>query len=123
MVEVGRRRRKIIKKRPVRPLPKIFVCPLCNVEAVTVHRLKDEEYADVACSNCKTRVRVRWHPSYSEVDAYTEFYDIVTGAKKVEVVAESSEDEKVLDTLSGDIGTFEEGRVTEKSNDEISNAM
>ncbi len=87
---MGRRRRKIVKKKIIKPPPKIFLCPICNVEAVTVQRIKGEEYAEVSCSNCKAKARVRWYPAYSEVDAYSEFYDIVTGGKKVEVVEETT---------------------------------
>jgi len=86
---VGRRRRKIVKKKIVKPPPKIFLCPVCNVEAVTVLHQKGEDYAEVLCANCKTKVKVRWYPAYSEVDAYSEFYDIVTGRKKVEIIAEA----------------------------------
>jgi len=89
VVNVGRRRRKIVKKKIVKPPPKIFLCPVCNVEAVTVLHQKGEDYAEVLCANCKTKVKVRWYPAYSEVDAYSEFYDIVTGRKKVEIIAEA----------------------------------
>ncbi len=89
VVKVGRRRRKIVKKKVVKPPPKIFLCPVCNVEAVTVLHQKGDEHAEVVCTNCKTKVKVKWCPAYSEVDAYSEFYDTVTGRKKLEVVAET----------------------------------
>jgi transcription elongation factor Elf1 len=89
VVYVGRRRRKIVKKKIIKPPPKIFLCPICSVEAVTVLHQKGEEYAEVFCANCKTKVKIRWYPAYSEVDAYSEFYDIVTGKKKIEIAAEA----------------------------------
>ncbi|MCS7126257.1 MAG: hypothetical protein NZ929_05030 [Aigarchaeota archaeon] len=117
---MGRRRRRIIKKKIVKPPPKIFTCPLCNVEAVTVHRLKDEEYAEVICTSCKARVKVRWHQAFSDVDAYTEFYDIVTGAKKVEAVVESGEQEKATEVYEHDLLNVEKGeeKVVEETSSE-----
>ncbi len=78
---MGRRRRKIIK-RVVKPFPKIFVCPLCNELAVAVYHEEGSDKAKVICGNCKASAEVRWLPSYMPVDAYAEFYDIVTGARK-----------------------------------------
>jgi len=88
---MGRRRRKIIKK-VVKPFPKVFVCPICNEQAVTVYHEEGTDHAKVICANCKVSAEVKWLPSYMPVDAYAEFYDIVTGAKKpVEVAAQQVE--------------------------------
>lgn len=85
---MGRKRRKVIKK-VVKPLPQVFVCPLCNEETVAVYHEEGTEYAKVICASCKASAEVRWLPSYMPVDAYAEFYDIVTGAKKpVQIAAE-----------------------------------
>ncbi|MCS7132594.1 MAG: hypothetical protein N3F65_03085 [Nitrososphaeria archaeon] len=78
---MGRKRRKVIKK-VVKPLPQVFACPLCHEEAVAVYHEEGTEYAKVVCANCKVSAEVKWLPSYMPVDAYAEFYDIVTGAKK-----------------------------------------
>ncbi len=80
---MGRRRRKIVRRRVVKPPPKVFVCPICNQEAVAVYHEEGEEYARVVCASCKASAEVRWYPAYTSVDAYAEFYDIITGAKKV----------------------------------------
>jgi len=91
---MGRRRRKIIK-RVVKPFPKLFTCPLCNELAVAVYHEEGSDRAKVMCGNCKTSVEVRWLPSYMPVDAYAEFYDIVTGARKpVEVSAQQPAETK-----------------------------
>lgn len=79
---MGRRRRRRIRKKVIKPPPKVFTCPLCNEEAVAVYHEDGSDYAEVICSNCKAHARVRWLPSYMAVDAYAEFYDIVTGSKK-----------------------------------------
>jgi len=79
---MGRRRRRKIRKKIIKPPPKVFTCPVCNEEAVAVYHEDGSDYAEVICSNCKAHARVRWLPSYMAVDAYAEFYDIVTGSKK-----------------------------------------
>ncbi|RLG07762.1 MAG: hypothetical protein DRN65_02895 [Thaumarchaeota archaeon] len=118
---MGRRRRKIIKK-VVRPLPKVFVCPICNEEAVTVYHEEGAEYAKVICSNCKVSAEVRWLPSYMPVDAYAEFYDIVTGAKKpIQVAAgsgeTSSEGEEKVESVSESESTPMQGESHEALED------
>ena len=78
---MGRKRRKIIR-RTVKPFPKIFACPICNEVAVAVYHEEGSDKAKVVCGNCKVSAEVRWLPSYMPVDAYAEFYDIVTGARR-----------------------------------------
>lgn len=74
---MGRRRRKIVK-RPVRPPPKVFLCPVCNAESVTVQVPEEgDEYAEVRCLACNTSGKVRWLPAYMPVDAYSKWYDMV----------------------------------------------
>ncbi len=90
---MGRKRRKIIRRRVVKPPPKVFVCPICNQEAVAVYHEEGEEYARVVCASCKASAEVKWYPAYTSVDAYAEFYDIVTGAKKVVEVPGSGSSE------------------------------
>ena len=88
---MGRKRRKIIRRRVVKPPPKVFLCPLCNQEAVTVYHEEGSEYARVSCANCKVSVEVKWLPAYTAVDAFAEFYDVIMGSKKpVEAVASES---------------------------------
>lgn len=113
---MGRRRRKVVKK-VVKPPPRVFVCPLCNEEAVAVYHEEGEEYATVICANCKARAEVKWLPSYMLVDAYAEFYDIVTGAKKplqvaVESLAPSSEAE-VVDSVGEAESSSTQGEIHE----------
>lgn len=74
---MGRKRRKIIK-RTVKPPPSIFMCPICNHEAVSVIHEKDSEFARVTCAYCKESMEVPWYPSYTTVDAYSAWYDLVT---------------------------------------------
>ena len=115
---MGRRRRKIIKKT-VRPFPKVFVCPICNEQAVTVYHEEGTDYAKVVCANCGASATVRWLPSYMPVDAYAEFYDIVTGAKRAVEVTVSSEGSQETVTGGSQPGPDSqlEGETHEKAQD------
>jgi transcription elongation factor Elf1 len=78
---MGRKRRKIVKRTP-RPFPTVFTCPLCGAMAVTVTHEKRSSTAVVACGSCKASEEITWYPAYSTVDAYTKWYDKVTGGGK-----------------------------------------
>ncbi len=81
---MGRKRRKIIR-RPVRAPPKVFYCPSCGAHAVTV--VHSERYrARVACGSCGLTHEVPWLGGYMPVDAYSTWYDIVTGRVSPEAV-------------------------------------
>lgn len=80
---MGRRRRKIIKKFVPKRFPKLFQCPVCNEQSVTVIHEKDSSYAMVACVNCGTKRSVRWYQSYDDVDAYSDFYDAIMKEKLI----------------------------------------
>ncbi len=117
---MGRKRRKIIKK-VVKPFPKLFMCPICNEVSVAVYHEEGSDVARVACGSCGASAEVRWLPAYMPVDAYAEFYDIVTGARKpVEqpvsqvVGAEGPSETSELGELSG---TQDQGEAYEASED------
>jgi len=79
---MGRKRRKIIR-RQAKPYPKVFICPLCNTQAVTVTP-EGRNIAVVKCGNCGVSHEVPWYRSYMPVDAYSVWYDVVTGRRSVE---------------------------------------
>ena len=81
---MGRKRRKIIR-RPPRRIPKVFYCPLCNQQSVTVVNVTTYS-AEVSCGNCGTTHVVPWYRSSMPVDAYSTWYDVVTGRRKAEEV-------------------------------------
>lgn len=83
---MGRKRRKIIR-RTARAPPKVFACPLCGAQAVTVTQVMRFR-AVVACGNCGVSHEVPWLRSYMPVDAYSTWYDIVTGRISPEKVKE-----------------------------------
>ncbi|MCS7095107.1 MAG: transcription elongation factor 1 family protein [Thaumarchaeota archaeon] len=86
---MGRRRRKIIRRAP-RPFPKVFYCPLCNQQAVTVVTVSGY-VAEVSCGNCGVSHQVPWYRSSMPVDAYSTWYDIIMGRVKEEEVAQKIE--------------------------------
>lgn len=79
---MGRKRRKIIKKQ-AKPYPKVYLCPLCNTQAVTV-TVEGRNIAVVKCGNCGVSHEVPWYRSYMPVDAYSVWYDVVTGRRSPE---------------------------------------
>jgi transcription elongation factor Elf1 len=81
---MGRKRRKIIR-RPPRRIPKVFYCPICNQQSVTVVNVTAYS-AEVSCGSCGTTHTVPWYRSSLPVDAYSTWYDIVTGRRRVEEV-------------------------------------
>ncbi len=86
---MGRKRRKIIR-RTARAPPKVFVCPLCGAQAVTVTQVMRFR-AVVSCGKCGVSHEVPWLKSYLPVDAYSTWYDIVTGRVSPEKVREKIE--------------------------------
>ncbi|MEN3047189.1 MAG: transcription elongation factor 1 family protein [Candidatus Caldarchaeales archaeon] len=86
---MGRRRRKIIKRTP-KPFPKVFYCPLCNQQAVTVVNVSGY-VARVSCGNCGVSHDVPWYRSSMPVDAYSIWYDVVMGRVTEEEVARKIE--------------------------------
>ncbi|GBC70844.1 hypothetical protein HRbin02_00616 [Candidatus Calditenuaceae archaeon HR02] len=86
---MGRKRRKIIR-RTARAPPKVFACPLCGAQAVTVTQVMRFR-AVVSCGKCGVSHEVPWLKSYMPVDAYSTWYDIVTGRVSPEKVREKIE--------------------------------
>ncbi|MCS7146467.1 MAG: hypothetical protein NZ938_07310 [Aigarchaeota archaeon] len=110
---MGRKRRKIYR-RPVRAPPKVFTCPLCGAQAVTV--TKAERFrAVVTCGKCGVSHEVPWLRSYMPIDAYSTWYDIVTGRLSSEAVKERM---KRMEQAAAEVTTAE----TEVAVDEAAGA-
>ncbi|MHC4537870.1 MAG: hypothetical protein ACYS6K_28390 [Planctomycetota bacterium] len=74
MVELGRRRRKVVRL-PKRRLPKIFLCPNCSLEAVRVSMKKTEHVADATCGNCGMAATFTIVRADEPIDVYCKFTD------------------------------------------------
>ncbi|MCS7118096.1 MAG: transcription elongation factor 1 family protein [Thaumarchaeota archaeon] len=115
---MGRRRRKIIRRAP-RPFPKVFYCPLCNQQAVTVVTVSGY-VAEVSCGNCGVSHQVPWYRSSMPVDAYSTWYDIVMRRVSEEEVAQKIDrlrmsHEQVIEEVelvSGEVSADETGAET-----------
>lgn len=106
---MGRKRRKIIKRAP-RRIPRVFYCPLCNQQSVTVVNVSGYS-AEVSCGSCGTALTVPWYRSSLPVDAYSIWYDVVTGRRRAEEVEAEVERlrqlheglaEEVIEALAGE---------------------
>ncbi|MCS7142309.1 MAG: hypothetical protein NZ920_00730 [Aigarchaeota archaeon] len=87
---MGRKRRKIIKRQS-KPFPRLFVCPICNLQSVTVTKERLHT-ATVSCSSCGNSLEVPWYRSFMPVDAYSIWYDVVTGRKTRDMIAKEVEE-------------------------------
>ncbi|MGC8994040.1 MAG: hypothetical protein ACP5J0_01470 [Pyrobaculum sp.] len=72
---MGRRRRKRkVLLRPKRTLPKIFTCPHCGAQLVSVK--KTEKGYLVICGNCGLRHEFEERAGWMPVDYYNAFVDL-----------------------------------------------
>ena len=71
---MGRRRRKVVRVLK-KQLPKIFLCPKCGKEAITVDLEKGRETAIVKCRNCGLTQELPTKPAFKEIDVYCLFTD------------------------------------------------
>ncbi len=75
-----RKRKKEIKRRPVRRIPSIFLCPRCSRQALSISlkRKMGEDYAiaHAICGECGLCVVFKVPSLFQPVDAYGKLVDI-----------------------------------------------
>lgn len=77
---MGRRRRKVVRI-PKKHLPKLFACPKCGKETVTVQVYRDQARASVGCGSCGLKEEFPLKPAQGEIDIYCMFTDKVYGPR------------------------------------------
>jgi len=71
---MGRRKRKVVKIVR-RTLPRIFLCPKCGKQSVSVKVDKKGQTAHVVCGGCGAAADVPRLPHEQPVDLYCKFTD------------------------------------------------
>ncbi|MGQ9514625.1 MAG: hypothetical protein ACUVTL_06200 [Thermoproteota archaeon] len=77
---MGRRKRKVVKIVK-KTLPKIFLCPKCGKQSVSVKIDRKGQIAHVTCGDCKIVVDVPAYPHEQPVDLYCKFADKFYGGQ------------------------------------------
>ncbi len=97
-----RKRRRKIRLRPRRRLPKIFQCPRCGETSVSVLIDRRKGVARVVCSSCGLEAEFEYNPYLAEVDYYSKFLDAYEEGRIG--VEESGEGEKEGEEAEQDEG-------------------
>ncbi|MGC9068564.1 MAG: hypothetical protein ACP5GU_05680 [Thermoprotei archaeon] len=74
-------------RRVIKKIPKIFICPRCGRQAVSVEFNNDHTEAYVKCAYCNLSGHVQVKKIHEAVDAYNIFVDEYYGGKISEVRA------------------------------------
>ena len=73
---LGRRRTRKVVKRPIKTLPRIFVCPRCGEKTVKVEIDRNLNIGKVRCGKCKLEAIVEHIRRIDEeVDVYSQWFD------------------------------------------------
>ncbi|MHA1584100.1 MAG: hypothetical protein ACTSWL_02505 [Promethearchaeota archaeon] len=73
---MGRRKRKKIVYRPMRLLPKVFVCPKCGHKTMKAKMKQADDKVLIECGHCGTQQLVSKNKLTEPVDAFGDFIDI-----------------------------------------------
>lgn len=73
---MGRRKRKQVKYRAVRALPKVFTCPKCGHKTMKAKLKHSETQVLIVCGHCQEQQVVGKHDLTEPVDAFGDFIDI-----------------------------------------------
>ena len=73
---MGRRKRKQVKYRAVRSLPKVFTCPKCGHKTMKAKLKHSETEVLIVCGHCQEQQVVGKNDLTEPVDAFGDFIDI-----------------------------------------------
>jgi transcription elongation factor Elf1 len=80
VVQMGRRRRKVIK-RVQRRIPSLFTCPSCGNRSVRIALDRDHNEASVKCGICGINVKLGISRLSEQEDVYGKFIDMYYSSK------------------------------------------
>jgi transcription elongation factor Elf1 len=94
---LGRKRKRIVRTRPIPTLPNVFDCPICGtVKSIHVDIDRKIRSAIITCGKCKIQVVKPVRPIEERVDVYGDWLD--------ELLAEAEESTGIETEEKGSIG-------------------
>ncbi|MCE4606046.1 MAG: hypothetical protein F7B59_01760 [Desulfurococcales archaeon] len=87
-----RKRRKIIKPKPL-SMPKVYQCPRCGAETLSIQfkKIKGESFhklAIVKCGTCKLYLELTVPQVFTEIDVYGKVIDLANEGRLEEMIGE-----------------------------------
>ncbi|MCE4614772.1 MAG: hypothetical protein F7B60_04505 [Desulfurococcales archaeon] len=85
-----RKRRKVIKPKPL-SMPKVYQCPRCGAETLSVQfkKIKGEPFhklAIVRCGTCKLYLELTVPQVFTEIDVYGKVIDLANEGRLEEMI-------------------------------------
>ncbi|MFW9778299.1 MAG: transcription elongation factor 1 family protein [Candidatus Heimdallarchaeota archaeon] len=73
---MGRKRKRIVRTRPIPTLPIVFNCPLCGTtNSIQIDINRKNRIAVISCGKCKTNASRPVRPIEERVDVYGDWLD------------------------------------------------
>ncbi|MEB3825615.1 MAG: hypothetical protein LRS47_02990 [Desulfurococcales archaeon] len=87
-----RKRRKVIKPKPL-SMPKVYQCPRCGAETLSISfkKLKGEPFTKLAiikCGTCKLYLEMKVPEVFTEIDVYGKIVDLANEGRLEEMISE-----------------------------------
>lgn len=76
LCKLGRKRKRIVRTRPIPTLPIVFNCPLCGGNnSVKIDIKRKDRIALISCAKCKTSATRPVRPIEERVDVFGDWLD------------------------------------------------